>query len=187
MSDCAMNRNKIEPYFIPRASQLLISAHSTQPMLFSRHHVLIAGPAGSGKTNCLVGRALEKANEFRKLVVVSQFDPLYSILLKKELGDKLLVLERLDQLPPASELKPDGVEGDVYLVLDCAASAYDVHEVACAKKKVLEYAGRGVHCIYLQHSPIRYAPEFVRKMAHYKLDLRYCTSSRSLAEPPLYP
>lgn len=158
-------------------------------MLFSRHHVLIAGPAGSGKTPCLVERALKKAHEFRKLVVVSQFDPLYGRLLKKALGDKLLVLERIEQLPPASELKPDGVEGDVYLVLDCVPHAYECapNEYNFAKKTVLDYAARGIHCIFLQQSPIQDAPEFMRKMVHYKLDLRYSTSHRSLAAPPLYP
>lgn len=130
---------------------------------------------------------MNKANEFRKLVVVSQFDPLYSRLLQKALGDKLLVLERIEQLPPASELKPDGVEGDVYLVLERLLNEGDVHAFAYAKKTVLDYAARGIHCIFLQQCRHEDAPEFVRKMVHYKLDLRYSTSSRSLAAPPLYP
>lgn len=144
-------------------------------MLFSQRHILMTGPAGCGKTNCLVGHALEEAHAFRKLFIVSQFDPLYSVCMKEALGDKVEVFASLESLPPADELKRD--EGEVYLVLDCVLDTGDARVAKRMKEKVRTYAERGVHCIFLQHSYLA-TPLFVRRMA--KRFVMFRTNGREL-------
>lgn len=144
-------------------------------MLFSQRHILMTGSAGSGKTNGLVGYALEEAHAFRKLFIVSQFDPLYSVCLKEALGDKVEVFECLESLPPADELKRD--EGEVYLVLDCVLGTVGDCVAKRMEEKVRTYAERGVHCIFLQHSYLA-TPLFVRRMV--KRLMMFRTNGREL-------